>query len=189
MGTVNHIYPPSLYLEESFQFHLNARVAFRQNEYNRPYHIRVTNEESLVSALYDTEKERGTEREHGEVTYLKTTHPLQLQVGTYSCQIEQQGILFGRPLQDPSGPGPQALLVFRIPKKPNVIEAELNAPGWLWSPKGSRSDPSNYRPISLTSSIRKTMEKMIKKKVVKYLRDDIRNPQAGLQAFARHLLC
>ena len=35
--------------------------------------------------------------------------------------------------------------------------------------KGSRSEPANYRPISLTSVICKLMEKIIKDEVMQYL--------------------
>ncbi|CAR99189.1 Protein CBG27393 [Caenorhabditis briggsae] len=38
--------------------------------------------------------------------------------------------------------------------------------------KGSRSDPLNYRPISLTSNICKIMEKLIRKHLVQYLSEN-----------------
>ena len=47
-------------------------------------------------------------------------------------------------------------------KQPNVVPIYKG---------GSKSEPSNYRPVSLTSHIIKVFEKIIKKRIVKYLED------------------
>ncbi len=49
--------------------------------------------------------------------------------------------------------------------------------------KGVKSDPSNYRPISLTSVICKILETLIRDKVVKFLEENglINNSQFGFR--------
>uniref|UniRef100_A0A8R1HTK3 Reverse transcriptase domain-containing protein n=1 Tax=Caenorhabditis japonica TaxID=281687 RepID=A0A8R1HTK3_CAEJA len=50
--------------------------------------------------------------------------------------------------------------------------------------KGSRSDPNNYRPISLTSAVGKVMEKMVRKSIILFL-DDFKllsNSQYGFRS-------
>jgi hypothetical protein len=49
--------------------------------------------------------------------------------------------------------------------------------------KGSRSEPSNYRPVSLTSQVGKMLERIIKESLVKYLESNnlIYNSQHGFR--------
>ena len=48
-------------------------------------------------------------------------------------------------------------------------KAEVKA---IYKKKGSKSDPSNYRPVSLTSVVCKLMEKIIKKQLNEHLKDN-----------------
>ena len=54
--------------------------------------------------------------------------------------------------------------------------------------KGTKKDPGNYRPVSLTSQVGKLMERVVKEEIMEFLEDNklIRNSQHG---FRRNRSC
>ena len=85
------------------------------------------------------------------------------------------------------GPGPLPLMMlFRKSMETGEVpeqwrEGNVTA---IFKKKGSRCEPGNYRPVSLTSQIGKIFERLIRDRVVKFLEENnkLRDSQHGFRA-------
>ena len=78
------------------------------------------------------------------------------------------------------------MMIFRKSMQLGVVpeqwkEANVTA---IFKRKGHKSDPGNYRPVSLTSQIGKIFERLIRDRIVRFLEDNnkLRDSQQGFRA-------